>query len=722
MKNKILNYAPYTLLFLLTVIFIFPVLSGDMYMGGDLFTRYFPWKTFLGESIRSGSVPLWNPHIFSGMPFIADVQKGAFYPLGVFYLIFKFTDAYKLYLLIHYCILSFGLFKLLRTLGFGIMPSLIGTCSSAFGSFPLASSASPAALGPLAFLPLTALMILRSIREGHLHNFILTSFLICVSFLSGSYPAFIYSMLFLVIFCFYIIAKRKDALKKTIFSFLIILLIAAACALITMPQSGLYNDLLKNMVSAEEMGYSTAAADSMGFSGILGLLLPPLIKIEGFNDFYRYINGTMVFMSITFIFLTIFSFFQKKDSLYKFSASVFIFSILLALGKNMPVHSLFYTFAPYLSFMLHPGYSITLLIIPASIMAAKSAEEISNHKLTERYSKKLLGVFYLTVILLVFTLVNADKIASIYSLKENEIFGFCMLFLIFTAGYALNLFLFYAKEKNLIRKNFYLSLLTALICSELVLFFYYINPSCPGSYYSISGPASESAKAVKTSAFRYISTATDTLPSDCANFEAYASALPSNTGIIYGINDASGYNDLKNRSYSVILSSAFKDNKPNISALNIMSVKYIVSARRLSGFSEYITAGGSYIYKNRGALPIFHVTSDLNAPRIIDSTASWTRKGKFDYSVYKAKISCIKSGYAVFSSSYYPGWNAYVDNRAENILLCYGIYMAVPVDSGTHEITFIYNPPYYFEYQKVFFISFVAFFAAAVFYIRRRIS
>jgi len=723
MKNRLLNYYPYLFLLFLSMTFIFPVLTGGMYAGGDLFTRYYPWKTFLGESVRSGAVPLWNPHIFSGMPFIADAQKGAFYPPGVLYLIFNFTDAYRLYLLLHYSVLAFGIYKLLRAFGFGIMPALTGTCAAAFGSFPLASSASPAALGPIAFLPVTALLVLRSIKSGHVHNYMLTALLLCMSFLSGSYPAFIYSVLFIVIFTFFLIPQSPPPFRKYALAFSIMSLMAVACMLLTMPQSGLYNDLLKNMVSAEEMGYSSAAADSMGFAGILGLFLPPLLKIDGFNDFSRYINGTMVFMSITFIFLIIFGMFLKKDRLYKFSAAVSIFAILLALGKNIPVHSLFYTFAPYLSFMLHPGYAVTLLIVPASILAAKAAEGIAGLHGHERYSRKFLNVLYGLIVLLAFTLVNAQKIALIYGITEEQMFRLCMLFLAFIGGYTLNLGLFYAMEKKLIRRDFYSALLLALIAAELVFFSSSMNPSCPGNYYLASkSPAADSAKAVKTSAFRYISTASGTVPADCSYFESYASTLPSNTGILYGINDASGYNDLKNRAYSVILASAFKDGRPNLTALNIMSVKYIVSGRRLPGFSEYVQSGGAYIYKNRGALPVFHVTSDLNAPRPVDSTASWTRKGKFDYSVYKARISCIKSGFAVFASSYYPGWNAYVDNRSENISLCYGIYMAVPVDAGTHDITFIYSPPNYVYYRFIFFIAFIAFFAAAVFYIRRNVS
>jgi hypothetical protein len=47
----------------------------------DLFTYYLPVKRFLVRSWREdGEVPLWNPYLFAGSPFLHDPQVAAFYP------------------------------------------------------------------------------------------------------------------------------------------------------------------------------------------------------------------------------------------------------------------------------------------------------------------------------------------------------------------------------------------------------------------------------------------------------------------------------------------------------------------------------------------------------------------------------------------------------------------------------------------------------------------
>ncbi|MBI2822383.1 MAG: hypothetical protein HYX74_09175, partial [Acidobacteria bacterium] len=40
-----------------------------------------PYLYYLKQSISEGRIPLWNPHIMAGMPFLSNMQSGVFYPL-----------------------------------------------------------------------------------------------------------------------------------------------------------------------------------------------------------------------------------------------------------------------------------------------------------------------------------------------------------------------------------------------------------------------------------------------------------------------------------------------------------------------------------------------------------------------------------------------------------------------------------------------------------------
>src|SRR5687767_2633327 len=51
--------------------------------GGDLAPFLYPNYHFAAQYLRQGIIPLWNPHLYSGAPFAADIQSGLFYPINL---------------------------------------------------------------------------------------------------------------------------------------------------------------------------------------------------------------------------------------------------------------------------------------------------------------------------------------------------------------------------------------------------------------------------------------------------------------------------------------------------------------------------------------------------------------------------------------------------------------------------------------------------------------
>ncbi|MCA1729187.1 MAG: hypothetical protein LC751_07190, partial [Actinobacteria bacterium] len=64
------------LLFALTVVGEWDLLRNEITLGSDAATQYYPFYYFLGEVLRSGNIPAWNPYQFSGTPFAADPLTG----------------------------------------------------------------------------------------------------------------------------------------------------------------------------------------------------------------------------------------------------------------------------------------------------------------------------------------------------------------------------------------------------------------------------------------------------------------------------------------------------------------------------------------------------------------------------------------------------------------------------------------------------------------------
>jgi len=84
---------PSLLLGLLTLIFFRKIiLSNLILVGVDVFLYFYPYKTYATQSLLAGRFPLWNPHLFMGVPFLANSQVGLLYPLNW---LFLWADAPK---------------------------------------------------------------------------------------------------------------------------------------------------------------------------------------------------------------------------------------------------------------------------------------------------------------------------------------------------------------------------------------------------------------------------------------------------------------------------------------------------------------------------------------------------------------------------------------------------------------------------------------------------
>jgi hypothetical protein len=98
------------------------LLTADAWMpagGGDLAPFLYPNYHFAARYLKQGLIPLWNPHLYSGAPFAADIQSGLFYPfnLVVFLLVPELTYEWLEYLAIfHFWLAGATMYLCLRLL------------------------------------------------------------------------------------------------------------------------------------------------------------------------------------------------------------------------------------------------------------------------------------------------------------------------------------------------------------------------------------------------------------------------------------------------------------------------------------------------------------------------------------------------------------------------------------------------------------------------------
>ena len=69
-------------LLLLTVVYFWPqIVEGRVLYWGDIGLYFAPMQEFLRENLRDGKLPLWNPMIFCGTPYVGNPQTWPLYPV-----------------------------------------------------------------------------------------------------------------------------------------------------------------------------------------------------------------------------------------------------------------------------------------------------------------------------------------------------------------------------------------------------------------------------------------------------------------------------------------------------------------------------------------------------------------------------------------------------------------------------------------------------------------
>jgi len=100
----------------------------------DNLTAYLPWWSYLGERLSAGEIPGWNPHQFSGIPFLGDPQSGWMHaPTMIAFTLFEPIVAMKMKLLIELAIAAFSAYALARLFGYRPIAAFAGASVLAFG-------------------------------------------------------------------------------------------------------------------------------------------------------------------------------------------------------------------------------------------------------------------------------------------------------------------------------------------------------------------------------------------------------------------------------------------------------------------------------------------------------------------------------------------------------------------------------------------------------------
>ncbi len=136
----------------------------------DLVLENYAWKQFIRERLAGGELPLWNPYLFGGVPFLAAGQHSALYPLSALHYVLPPSSSYGWYAVIQLWLAGLCMLALGRGLGQRRIGALLAAVSWQLSAFFLAQTVFPMIQSAAAWLPLLILMVEFTIRARPLRG------------------------------------------------------------------------------------------------------------------------------------------------------------------------------------------------------------------------------------------------------------------------------------------------------------------------------------------------------------------------------------------------------------------------------------------------------------------------------------------------------------------------------------------------------------------------
>jgi hypothetical protein len=170
-----------------TLAFYYPlVFLGRALVDYDAFVYFFPQRVYLARALLEGRIPLWDPDLFLGAPFLANPQTAVLYPPSWLFVLGPVQAIYSVQLVLHGFLAALFTYLLARR-AFDAHPlaAAIGGLAYAFGGFAVGQVGHLNQISAAAWLPAVLLAYARFARTGRWLWVGLGALALCLQLLAG---------------------------------------------------------------------------------------------------------------------------------------------------------------------------------------------------------------------------------------------------------------------------------------------------------------------------------------------------------------------------------------------------------------------------------------------------------------------------------------------------------------------------------------------------------
>jgi hypothetical protein len=380
-----------------------PMLSGQVLAGSDYTLAGWAFRSFGAEYWREHhAIPLWNPFIFGGMPYVAGMHGDIFYPTAWLRYALPLDLATNLTWAGHIVLAGISMYALLRRLGASWTAAVAGGLAYELTGI-VSSMVSPGHDGKLfvsALAPLVFLGLLKGVRDGKKSGYAGAALAIGLSF-HGHPQSSSYLLVAAAIWTLFLAIghpggpRGPERWRALAWS--------GGAVVVGL---GIYAIQLLPALAYVPFSPRADGGPSTGWEYMTGFAFPPaelfttfLPQLNGIKDGYA---GTNFFkdhsehLGAVVILLAICGLGGQRGKRERIALGVVaLLFLLVAFGPHTPFYRLWFEFVPMMQKVRAPGMAFFLVALPVCVLAGFGVDRILRGEVSVRRIGIGAGVFAL---------------------------------------------------------------------------------------------------------------------------------------------------------------------------------------------------------------------------------------------------------------------------------------------------------------------------------------
>jgi hypothetical protein len=716
--------AAWILFVLLAVVFFWEVLVGlgvdRRYFWDDFLEFTYPTRYFAAESLARGEIPFWNPYVFAGMPFFADIQSAVLYPLNLGLNLFAPGGqlplvAVEALAVLHLVLAGIWMFLLVRRLGANLWGSWVSGITFMFSGFLVTHVIHLNVLEVAIWLPLSFLLFHSALTQHSPFHAMSAGAILAIAFLGGSPQISLLIYIGLGLFVLYMTGREMlktgtfvpTWLKIPALGALAVVFSLGLCLFQLLPT---YE--LSQLSIRPDLSYQQSVEASLPPQNLITFFMPHFFGGTAGGDFmsywgvgrYYYFWEMCGYAGVVALLLAWIGIRNSERSYRGYFASLIVLSLLMAAGKYGGVHWLFFKILPGFDRFRIPSRALLLLVFSVSVLAGYGADVLTSggrksksvwmRTLAWRWSLFSVGVLVAGVAL--FRFLGLGRQLSSGATVDWMYFGARAVPFALLAGAAAGVLVLRASGRFSGRTAGLV--VVGLIVVDLFAFGRSHNlGTIPVEKYYAPAAITDALRPQEGEALFRVQT----------RAPGGVVVMRRNQGQMAGVFNIDGYNQLKLRLYQQF--DVDKDLK-----LDLLNTRYRV---------VQLPDGRTSIAEVPGYLPRVFVVPEARVVGDGPEALEWMNRGDFDprrtavvtgpwkwegnapaatpaseaeivsYSPNRIEVETRLDGRGilVFSEIHYPSWVAWVDGVRQPVLATDYALRGVPLEAGTHRIALVYE-------------------------------